>query len=154
VGLGRVTRRRGEIRVRLHAEEREVLDAVLDQLREALLAGTDDPVLERLFPPAYADDPEKEAGYQVLARQELVDSQLAAIEGVRASLHRDRLDDDAAATWMRSLNALRLVLGTRLDVSEEVEPVIEADDPDAPVWTLYFFLSALVDDLVDVLSEP
>jgi hypothetical protein len=54
---------------------------------------------------------------------------------------------------MRSLNALRLVLGTRLDVTEDDDHDVDPADPDAPAWYLYFFLSGLVDDLVTALSE-
>ena len=54
---------------------------------------------------------------------------------------------------MQSLNALRLVLGTRLDVGEDDDPHVDPDDPDAPAWALYYFLSALVAELVDVLAS-
>ena len=46
---------------------------LVGQLREQLLASTDDPSLRRLFPPAYPDDAERDAGYQVLARDELLE---------------------------------------------------------------------------------
>jgi hypothetical protein len=62
------------------------------------------------------------------------------------------MDIDRATGLMRSFNALRLVLGTRLDVSEDDEPHIDPEDPDAPAWALYYFLSALVAELVDVLA--
>jgi hypothetical protein len=144
--------RDGRIQVRLGEAERDVLVHVLGQLRDALIGDADDPMLRRLFPPAYADDPEKEAGFQALARDELLESRLAAIDAVEASLGAEFLDADAAAAWMRSLNALRLVLGTRLDVSEDEAPGIEPDDPDAPARALYYFLSSLVDELVDALA--
>ncbi len=72
-GFGLVVRRRdGSIEVKLGEAEREVLGDVLGQLRDALVADTDDPMLARLFPPAYPDDEEKEAGFRVLARGELL----------------------------------------------------------------------------------
>jgi hypothetical protein len=154
MGFGRVVRRRaGGIEVRLRGEERDVLRAVLGQLRAAIEADAEDPALRRLFPPAYEDDAEKEAGYRALAQHELLESRLQAIDAVEASLDAKRLDEDAAAAWMRSLNALRLVLGTRLDVTEEDDHDIDPSDPDAPAWYLYFFLSGLVDDLVGALSD-
>ena len=145
-------RRDGRIEVRLGEAERDVLVHVLGQLRDALVGDPDDPMLQRLFPPAYADDPEKEAGFRALARDELLESRLAAIDAVEASLDAQFLDPDAAGAWMRSLNALRLVLGTRLDVTEDDDRGIEPDDPDAPARALYYFLSNLVDELVDALA--
>jgi hypothetical protein len=145
-------RRDGRIEVRLGEAERDVLVHVLGQLRDALVGDPDDPMLQRLFPPAYADDPEKEAGFRALARDELLESRLAAIDAVEASLDAELLDPDAAGAWMRSLNALRLVLGTRLDVTEDDDRGIEPDDPDAPARALYYFLSNLVDELVDALA--
>jgi len=144
--------RDGRIEVRLGEAERDVLVHVLGQLRDALVGDPDDPMLQRLFPPAYADDPEKEAGFRALARDELLESRLAAIDAVEASLDAELLDPDAAGAWMRSLNALRLVLGTRLDVTEDDDRGIEPDDPDAPARALYYFLSNLVDELVDALA--
>ena len=151
-GLAR-RKRDGRIEVLLGDAEREVLREVFGQLRDALVADVDDPLLARLFPPAYADDPEKEAGFRVLARDELLEHRLAAIDEVEASLELDALTAEQADAWARSLNALRLVLGTRLDVREDDERLgIGPDHPDAPAWLLYELLSALVDDLVRALS--
>ena len=44
------------------------------------------------------------------------------------------------------------MLGTRLDVTEDDEPRVDPDDPDAPAWALYYFLSGLVGELVDALA--
>ena len=149
----RVKRRRdGSIDIELGEEEREVLRHVLGQLRDAMLVDADDATLKRLFPPAYADDPDKEAGFKALARDELLESRLAAIDAVEETLEKGSLAAEEADAWVRSLNALRLVLGTRLDVQEEVEPDIDPDDDDAPAWILYYFLSGLVAELVDALA--
>ena len=149
-----VRRRDGTIEVRLTEVERQVIADVLGQVRDALLADTDDPLLGRLFPPAYAEDPEKEAGFRAIARDELLESRLVGIDMVEASVHDDRIDDVQADAWMRSLNALRLVLGTRLDVREDdLRRPVPPDDPDAPAWMLYELLSGVVDDLVAVLAS-
>ena len=126
-------RRDGRIELRLGDAERDVLDHVLGQLRDALVADPDDPVLRRLFPPAYVDDPEKEAGFRALARDELLEARLAALDEVEAVARRATdADAERGRVWMRSLNALRLVLGTRLDVTEDDDRGIDPDDPDAP----------------------
>jgi hypothetical protein len=129
-----------------------VLGHVAGQLREAIVASAEAPALRRLFPPAYDDDPDKEAGFQALARDELLESRLAALDDVEAALEDPVMDADRASGLMRSCNALRLVLGTRLDVSEDGEPDIDPDDPEAPTWALYYFLSSLVAELVDALA--
>ena len=150
----RIKRRRGgKLELRLTAQEKAVLGHVAGQLREAIVSGVEAPSLRRLFPPAYVDDPEKEAGYQALARDELLESRLAALDDVEAALAEPLMDADRAAGLMRSCNALRLVLGTRLDVSEDDEPEIDPEDPEAPTWALYFFLSTLVAELVDALAS-
>ena len=149
----RIKRKRdGSIELRLSEDEAEVLTHVVGQLREALGADSDSPALRRLFPPAYVDDEEKEAGFKALARDELLEARLAALDEVDAALADPRMDADRAGAFMRSCNALRLVLGTRLDVSED-DHRVDPDDPDAPAWALYYFLSGLVGELVEVLSH-
>ena len=70
---------------------------------------------------------------------------------VEAALAEPRMDTERAGAFMRACNALRLVLGTRLDVSED-DHRIDPDDPDAPAWALYYFLSGLVGELVEALA--
>jgi hypothetical protein len=149
----RIKRKRdGSIELRLSEEEAEVLAHVTEQLREALSADSDAPALRRLFPPAYVDDDEKEAGFKALARDELLEARLAALDDVDAALADPRMDAERANAFMRSCNALRLVLGTRLDVSED-DHRVDPDDPDAPVWALYYFLSSLVGEMVEALAH-
>jgi hypothetical protein len=147
-------RRRGEGRylVRLRPNERVLVADLVGQLREQLLASTDDPSVRRLFPPAYPDDPERDAGYQVLTRDELLEHRLAALDTVEESLDGDELDDEGLRAWMSTLNSLRLVLGTRLDVDEEL-PALADDDPLAPAYAVYEYLGWLLSQVVDVLSR-
>ena len=53
---------------------------------------------------------------------------------------------------MSTLNSLRLVLGTRLDVDEEL-PALADDDPLAPAYAVYEYLGWLLSQVVDVLSR-
>ncbi len=152
--FGRKVKRRrdGRIELRLSEEETEVIAHVIEQLREAILADTDAQSLRRLFPPAYADDAEKEAGFRAIARDELLESRLAALDEVDAALAEPVMAPERANGLLRSFNDVRLVLGTRLDVSEDDDPHLDPDDPDAPAWALYYFLSGLVAELVDALA--
>src|SRR5690606_31751849 len=106
----------------------------------------------RLFPPAYPDDPERDAGYQVLTRDELLEHRLAALDVVESTLDgKGDLDEAAMTAWMGTLNSLRLVLGTRLDVDEEL-PQLDDDDPLAPAYAVYEYLGWLLSQVVDALS--
>jgi hypothetical protein len=144
----------GGWRIGLDAEERNLLVRLMGELR-ALLTGPDDnELILRLFPAAYLDDEEKEAEYQRLMREELVTSRLAAIESVTAVLQGDPgdlLDEGQTVAFMQSINAVRLVLGTMLGISDD-ESADEADAADSPEHHLYDFLSWLLEWTVRSLS--
>lgn len=151
-------RRRGvdRYRISLPEPEREVLAALVPQMRELLVS--DDPSLTRLFPTAYADDPERDAGYHALVRDELIEKRFAALDVVEETLEAAGrgvdVDGETLSSWMRSLNDLRLVLGTRLDVGEHDDPAdISPDHPEAAAWSLYHYLGMLVSFIVDALAE-
>lgn len=144
--------RRGTYAVRLPVPERQLLANLVDQLRELLELTTDDPSVRRLFPTAYHEDAERDREYQQLVRDELLERRLAALATVEASADADELDEGQLASWLTALNDLRLVLGTRLDVSED-QDAIDEDDPNAPAMAVYGYLSVLLNDVVDALAE-
>jgi hypothetical protein len=149
----RVSRtRHGTYALRLPGPERELLADLVDQLRDLLLLTTDEPSVRRLFPAAYHEDPERDREYQQLVRDELLERRLASLAIVEATAGADELDEGQLTAWLTALNDLRLVLGTRLDVSEDQEEIAE-DDPDAPVMAVYGYLSVLLGDVVDALAE-
>lgn len=145
--------RDGSFRLRLSSAERDVLRALPDQLRE-LLSGDDDAALVRLFPPAYLQDPERDAEYRRLMRDELVSRRLEALAVVEATVDAERLDEAQLNAWLRILNDFRLVLGTVLDVREDEDPDarLDPDDPQSPTMALYWFLSYLLENAVEALS--
>ena len=55
-------------------------------------------------------------------------------------------------TGLDILNSLRLVLGTRLDVDEEL-PDLDPSDPQAPVYAVYEYLGWLLSQVVDALGS-
>ncbi len=146
--------RRGDIQLRLPDEEREILRDLPAQLRSLLDEEPDDPALRRLFPPAYSDDPELEAEYRRLMGDELMDKHLGALAILEETVESERLTEEQANAWLAALNDLRLVLGTRLDVSEEMlGDEVDPSDPRAPALALYGYLSWLQEQLVDALSR-
>ncbi|HEX7167132.1 MAG TPA: DUF2017 family protein [Acidimicrobiales bacterium] len=147
----------GSYRVRLPAQEREFLEQLSPQLRELLNdpSADGDPALGRLFPPAYSkeEDASRNAEYGRLMRDDLREHHLAALAVLEETAKATRLDEEQLSAWMGALNVLRLVLGTRLDVTEEMfESDIADDDPRAPALALYGYLSMLQAEVIDALS--
>ncbi|HEX6597640.1 MAG TPA: DUF2017 family protein [Acidimicrobiales bacterium] len=144
--------RRGGVELRLPEEEREFLRSLAPEMRE-LLGTPDDPAIGRLFPPAYVDDEDHQTAYRLLAGTELMESHLAALEVLETSADAERLDEEQAHAWMRALNEVRLVLGTRLDVTEEgTERPTSRNDPRLPAFAAYDYLSQLQGELIEALS--
>jgi Domain of unknown function (DUF2017) len=140
--------RRGDFDIDIPRDERSLLRTVVPQLRELLDGDLDDPALRRLFPTAYADDPERDREYQQLVRDDLADRRRAAVDTMIASIDAKRVDEEQLLSWMSAVNDMRLVLGTRLDVSEESELVPEADDPEAGMMALYGYLGLLLETMI------
>jgi len=136
----------------LQAPQRLRAEVAADQLGALLDGEPEDPALRRLFPAAYNDDPEREAEWQVLMGDDLRDSRRAALETLRVTATRTEITEDEVTAWMQAVNSIRLVLGTRLDVSEEDTGDRPPDDPNAQAFALYGCLSYLLDRTVDSLS--
>lgn len=147
--------RGGRFALRISGAERDVLRSLPAQLRQ-LITGHDvgaNPDLRRLFPTAYPDDPEKAAEYDAMVRDDLVAQRLAAIDVMERTIDSDRLSEEELLAWLSSINDLRLVLGTRLDVAEDLSELdVTADDPRAESLALYAYLSILEEDAVSALS--
>jgi hypothetical protein len=152
-------------RLNIGSDEQAIVRRLLLELR-ALLASSDDdestptsPLLKRLFPRVYTDDEEKEAEYQRLMREELVTSRIFQIDAVIEMLDEAERDPNESLTegrvtaLMQSLNAVRVVLGTMLDVGEddEIGSGVEGDELE-PERQLYGYLSWLLDWTVRSLS--
>ena len=69
------------------------------------------PAAWRLFPPAFADDPEREAAYQELVGQELVDARVDNLELLVRTSGEETIDAEDLDGWMHALETLRLILG-------------------------------------------
>jgi Domain of unknown function (DUF2017) len=140
--------------LRLTAEEREGIGQFIPQLRGLLEdAPADDPRLRRLFPTTYTTDPQAEAEYQRLMRDDLVKSRLSSLDIVQTTLQATSVSEGDLVRWMQAINDARLVLGTILDVSEDEDRYdIDEDDPDAPAVYLLGYLSILLEEIVEALS--
>jgi Domain of unknown function (DUF2017) len=153
--MGRRVRRnrKGQFEIRLAEPERELLRSLGPQMREVINDEDDDAAVARLFPVAYRDDPDRENEFRLLARDELRSSHLAALATLEESAGAERLEEEQLLAWMRAINDVRLVLGTRLDVTEEGnERPTDVTDPRAPAFAVYDFLTWLQGEIVDALS--
>jgi hypothetical protein len=134
--------RSGDFTLHLSDRERSVLRSLPDELRELL--ATDDPGLRRLFPPAYPEDPAMQADYDHLVREDLLARRIEGAEVMAATIDAGRLTREQLESWLGALNDLRLVLGTRLDVTEDMyEAEMPVDDPRARSFGLYQYLTWL-----------
>jgi hypothetical protein len=146
----RIVARRSHYDLRLPEDERTLVRGLLGDLRALLTLTSDDPRVRRLYPEAYADDADKQAEYQRLTREELKSGRLAAVDVVEQTLEAQELTADQLTSWMHAVNALRLVLGTMLDVSEEDQPfAFPRDHPDAATMALYGYLGVLLEEIVE-----
>lgn len=142
----------GAVEVRLPARDRDQLRSLANDLH-TLLDDPTDPALRRLFPPAYAEDAARDAAYQMTMGDELRQAHMAAAEVLRSSADVEQLAPDEATSWLQAINATRLVLGTRLGIDDDAEPiVVRPDDPNLSAWVAYEFLSGLLFELVEVMT--
>lgn len=174
-----IERRGDEFVLQLGVDERDVVVRLLGELREMLessgarsapVAGaavSEEVLMRRLFPVVHPDDAEAEAEYQHLMRSELVTSRVAAIDAVVGSLTAERptgrrrpravmatLSEPQVITFMQAVNAVRLVLGTMLDINDEDDEEPPADgEPFVAEYHLYAYLSWLLDSAVMALTE-
>jgi hypothetical protein len=119
----------------------------------------EDPVLARLLPDAYRDDPEAAGEFRRYTEQGLRSGKAAAARTVLATLPpgggRVRLSEPEGQAWLRALNDVRLALGVRLEVTDDFDDavsVMSLDDPRAPYVEVYQWLAYLQDTLIRALS--
>ncbi|MFL6129761.1 MAG: DUF2017 domain-containing protein [Mycobacteriales bacterium] len=117
-------------------------------------ARPDDPALARLLPDAYRDDPGAAGEFRRLTEASLRRDKVDSAQRLLAALPGDgpgevRLDAESTESWLSTINDVRLALGTRLEVTEEMaEP--DPEDPDAPAYVVYLWLTELQGVLVEV----
>ncbi len=143
--------RNGSFQLRITDDERDLVATLTGQLRELLVSESTDGT-ERLFPPGYANDEERQTEYELLTHDELLQSKLAALDVVEQSIAETTLEEDQLTAWMGAVNSLRLVLGTRLDITEDLDDM-ELDDPRAGAYAVYQYLTHLLAEIVDALDS-
>jgi hypothetical protein len=145
-------KRNGTYALRLPVAVRDILANLAGQLEAGLDA--DDPATARLFPPAYLNEAHvaEEAGYQALVHGVLANHHRQALETMRTTAQATSLDEEQLQAWLSATASLRLVLGTRLGVSEDMDQ-IDPEGPDGAEHSIYLLLSSLQEMIVSVLAE-
>jgi hypothetical protein len=118
----------------------------------------EDPVLARLLPDAYRDDPEAAGEFRRYTEQGLRSGKVAAAQTVLDTLPAGgghvRLGPEDAQAWLRALNDVRLAIGTVLGITEDYEDEMEAAswaDPRSAYLEVYHWLGYVQDSLVRAL---
>ena len=148
--------------IELGEDEAMLVARLLGELRQLLTNPSPDSserlLTVRLFPVTHPDDEAAEAEYQRLMRDELVQSKLEAIAQVETVLTAERrsdrvVDEGGLVAFMQSLNAIRLVLGTMLGVTDDPshDEVVEHLEG-SPEYHLYAYLSWLLEHCVRTIS--
>ncbi|MGN6608579.1 MAG: DUF2017 family protein [Jatrophihabitans sp.] len=147
--------KRGGLKLRLDAGEAPILLSLLEELRVMVASDdADDPVRQRLYPAAYAEDGPADE-FRELTETGLRDERVERIELCEAELTTGsdvvELADDAGDRWLRVLNDLRLALGTRIGVTDDWDHHVDPDDPTQFPQAAYVWLTGVQDALVRAL---
>lgn len=144
----------GSFAVRIPEPERRALTRFLGELRAVLEDGDpSDPALRHLHPEAYPDDPERSAEFHRLVRDDLTAQRLAAVAAMERTVGADRLSEEELVGWLGAVNDLRLVLGTRLEVTAETSlDDFPRQDPGAARFAAYAYLSYLEEEILEALD--
>jgi hypothetical protein len=164
----------GKLTLKLDDAEHGVLTQLFEQMAELLndsenesstdplakmlnMSGStqisDDPALARLFPDGYSDDEHASADFRRFTEQDLRAQKQRALATACETLSnwtgKTNLSDQRAQDWLRALNDLRLVLGTRLEITDEGDRDFDLDEPGIH---LYNYLTYLQGTLIDALT--
>ena len=148
----------GSVDAKLRSEEVEIVlrmaSDILDELDDV-----EDPGLRRLFPPAYENDPKADEEFRSLTKDDLIERKKLAANMVIKSIEHGkkkrgvwsaRLDEDTLHSWLGVVNDARLIMGTRLNVTEDDYGELPSSNPQ---MNLYVYLTALEGALIEALED-
>ena len=119
-----------------------------------------DPVLARLLPDAYREDPEAAGEFRKYTESSLREAKKyfaqTMLETLPPAGGRGKLSADQARDWLRALNDVRLMFGVRLEVTEDFEEQLAGLDPKDPrvaAFEVYGWLGAVQESLVRAIAR-
>ncbi|MET3640937.1 hypothetical protein ABIC73_002512 [Prescottella equi] len=141
--------------------------AALTGLRTGNSEPPSDEVLARLLPDFQRPDPGKadsgddtergnvNSALRSLHEPDIIDDKLAAgsviLQTVPAEGGKVVLTPEQADAWLAGLNDVRLALGTNLGIDSDTPDEVDPDDPRAPHYDVYHWLTWMQDSLVQAL---
>lgn len=164
----------GKLTLELDAAELGVITQLFEQMSELLedpdsetgsdplakllnMSGStqisEDPALARLFPDGYAGDEHASADFRRFTEQDLRAQKTIALATAQETLidwkGKSSITAQQALDWLKALNDLRLVLGTRLEITDDTDRDFDGDEPG---MHLYNYLTYLQGTLIDALT--
>jgi hypothetical protein len=119
----------------------------------------EDPVLARLLPDGYRDDPDAAGEFRKYTEPGLRSAKqqaaLQMLDTLPDTGGRIQLTQEQAQAWLKALNDVRLALGVRLDVTEDFDQQwakLKQDDPQWAAYEVYAWLGAVQESLVQALA--
>lgn len=129
----------------------------------------EDPVLQRLLPDAYRDNPEDSGEFRRFTESALTSAKVANAETVLSTLETGGLDltdesespvevelnPDEVQAWLRSLTDIRLSLAVRLGIENEEDAMLlenSTDQARVAMGELYGWLGYVQETLVQAAS--
>lgn len=148
-------RRRGQIHAEISKDEAGLLLQLMREYEQVLdsNAGPNDPVMARLYPSASLEDERIAHEFDELVRGDLDDSKRKALSIARASLGpsgwEGKVEEGPLNAWLTLLTDLRLSIGVRLGVTEEMmDTVPDPSDPKQWPLAVLHWLGALQESLL------
>jgi hypothetical protein len=138
-------------------------DLLVQLCREsrALLESEDpssDPAVARLFPPAYPDDPLRNLEFETGLGEGPRRDKLEALAIVERTAHGSHVSEDELHAWIGVVNDARLVLGTRLGITEDRNEAFPEDyadeDPRFTASQVFAFLNDLMYEMLVAVGAP
>lgn len=118
-----------------------------------------DPVLARLLPDGYRDDPEAAQDFrrftEIGLRTAKVEAAQAVLDSLPATGGKIKLTSEQADSWLRALNDVRLAFGVVLGVTDDFsyDPAAAGEDEQRRFAVeVYDWLTFLQDSLVTALT--
>jgi hypothetical protein len=135
----------------LSDEDRAILRQLVPQFT-SLLDDPDQPVVKRLFPPAYSDSDEEfkehQEEYRRLMQDDLVERHRQEFDLVVSTADAKTLTEEQLLGWAGAINSIRLILGTYLDVSEDDQ----SPGPETTEDAVYRWLTYVLGEAIEALS--
>ena len=144
------------------------LSRLVDDFVELVSSGrdTNDPAIGRLTPNAYPEDADASRAFADITRDDILDRRVADAATVRSALDGFDVDmeslteEEALAprdviipdvdidAWLRALTALRLVIASRLEITDD-----DQYDPDDPRYGVYNWLGYRLEGLIQAADD-